>query len=119
MEPTKALRDRLRILINDVIPDGGTDDGATFSDDELNDMIKESSNVYYAAYEGWTIKAGMLEGDIESYTAGNEKYDMTSLKDRLNHYLFMADRYKAKAEEEDCSSSQTAVILKFRPPRVM
>ena|SRR5699024_7852465 len=118
MEPTKALRDRLRKLINDVISEGGTDDGATFSDDELNDLIKESSNIYYAAYEGWTIKAGMLEGDIESYTAGNEKYDMASLKDRLSHYLSMAERYKAKADGIE-GGIQTAVLLKFKPPRVM
>lgn len=117
MEPTRALRDRLRKMINDMIPQGGTDSDATFSDDELDGFIRESSNIYYVASELWVLKAGMLQDDIESYSAGNEKYDMTSLKDRLSHYLLMAERYKEKAEQDD--GGQSSVILKFNTPDVM
>lgn len=117
MEPTEALRDRLRKMINDMVPKGGTDKDATFSDAELNDILKESTNIYYAASELWTLKAGMLQGDIESYSAGNEKYDLTSLKDKLSFFLSMAKKYKEQADEME--NTQTSVIFKFKTPDVM
>lgn len=121
MEPTRALRDRLRKMVNDMIPEGGTDSDATFSDGELDDFIRESSNIYYVASELWTLKAGMLQGDIESYSAGNEKYDLTKLKDKLSFYLSMSERYRTQAKEldEDSDESQTSVMLKFSTPDVM
>lgn len=117
MEPTEDLRSRLRKMINDMIPQGGSDSDATFSDAELDDVLKESSNINYAASELWTIKAGLLQCDIESYSAGNEKYDLTSLKDRLNHALSMAQKYKEQAES--MGKDQNSVIFKFKTPDVI
>lgn len=117
MKPTKGLRDRLRKMINDMIPKDGTEKDVSFSDAELDDILKESTNIYYAASELWTLKAGMLQGDIESYTAGNEKYDLTSLKDQLSFFLSMAQRYKSQGD--DTENVQGSVILKFRTPDVM
>jgi hypothetical protein len=117
MEPTVSIKKRLRKMINDMIPSGGTDNDVTFSDAELDDILRESENVYYAAYECWTIKAGMLQGDIESYSAGNEKYDLTSLKDKFEHALRMAQKYKEQADEME--NTQTSVFLKFKSPDVI
>lgn len=117
MKPTQALRDRLRKMINDTIPKGGTDSDAAFSDAELDDILKESSNIYFAASELWTLKAGMLQGDIESYSAGNEKYDLTSLKDKLSYFLSMAKKYKEQSDEIE--GAQSSVILKFKTPDVI
>src|SRR5690625_3114750 len=114
MEPTEALRKRLRKMINDLVPKGGTEEDASFSDVELDDILNESSNIYYAASELWTLKAGMLQGDIESYTAGNEKYDLTSLKDQLSFFLSMAQRHKEQAD--DTENVQGSVMLKFKTP---
>lgn len=117
MEPTKALRDRLRKMINDMTPKDGTEEDVAFSNAELDDILKESSNIYYAASELWTLKAGMLQGDIESYSAGNEKYDLTSLKDQLSFFLSMASKYKQQSD--DSENVQGSVMLKFKPPKVM
>ncbi|KOS64631.1 hypothetical protein FJQ98_14130 [Lysinibacillus agricola] len=117
MEPTIALRDRLRKMINDIIPKGGTDKDTTFSNAELDDMLRESESIYYAASEGWTIKAGLLEGDIEGYSAGNEKYELTKLQDRLAHALRMAQKYKEQANE--VGETQSSFLLKFKAPDVM
>lgn len=120
MDATKAVRKRLRRMINDIIPKDGSDEDADFSDEELNEIIDESTNVYYAASEIWTLKAGMLQGDIESYSAGNEKYDLTSLKDQLSFFLSMASKYKDKSDERDVEEeAQGSVMLKFKPPKVM
>lgn len=120
MDPTESLRKRLRRMINDVVPKNETGSGPEFSDEELNDILKESTNIYYAASEIWTLKAGMLQGDIESYSAGNEKYDLTSLKDQLNFFLSMANKYKEKSDEAGNDEEiQGSVILKFKPPKVM
>ncbi|MGE7672975.1 hypothetical protein ACQKMV_05225 [Lysinibacillus sp. NPDC094403] len=117
MEPTVALRERLRKMINDRIPKGGTDKETTFSNAELDDMLRESESIYYAASEGWTIKAGLLEGDIEGYSAGNEKYELTKLQDRLAHALRMAQKYKDQSEEVE--EQQPSLLLKFKGPDVM
>lgn len=117
MEPTQALRDRLRKMINDMIPKDGTEEDVTFSDAELDDILQGSANIYYAASELWMLKAGMLQGDIESYTAGNEKYDLTSLKDQLSFFLSMAQKYREQGD--DTENVQGSVILKFKSPDVM
>lgn len=120
MEITEALRKRLRRMIGDRIPEGGTDEDAAFSDDELDEILEESSNIYEAASVLWTLKAGMLQGDIESYAAGNERYDLTSLKDKLDFCLSMAKKYKEQAEEAaDSEQNYGSVILKFKTPDVM
>ncbi|MCL1701619.1 hypothetical protein [Lysinibacillus sp. Bpr_S20] len=117
MEPTIALRERLRKMINDRIPTGGTDKDAVFLNAELDDILRESESIYYAASEGWTIKAGLLEGDIEGYSAGNEKYELTKLQDRLSHALRMAQKYKDLAEEAE--EQQPSFLLKCSAPDVM
>lgn len=117
MEPTIALRERLRKMINDKIPQGGTDKDAVFSNAELDDILQESESIYYAASEGWTIKAGLLEGDIEGYSAGNEKYELTKLQDRLAHALRMAQKYKDQAKEAE--EQQPSFLLRCSAPDVM
>lgn len=117
MKSTKALRSRLRKMINDLIIDDD-DSKADFSNEELDLIIEESTSIYKAAAEVWTIKASMLQGDIESYSSGNERYDLSSLKDRLDHALKMVDIYSGKetnVEEE----MQGSIMFKFKSPDVL
>ena len=114
MTPSDKLRTRLRKLLNEVIPEGGTESDTQFFDADLDEMLIEAQSIYAAASMGWTMKAGMLQGQIESYGVGQEKYDMTSLKDQLNHALAMADRYAVMAKAKGGS-----VILKVQPPEVL
>ncbi|EGQ21075.1 hypothetical protein HMPREF9372_3358 [Sporosarcina newyorkensis 2681] len=106
-------------MVNDPIP-SGVDEEPLFSDEDLLLMFLEHVSIFGMAAEIWTIKAGLIQGDIQSYSAGNEKYDLTSMKDRYTHALAMAKMYKEKADEliEDEETSG-GMMLKFRIPDVM
>lgn len=118
MTPTPELRTKLRKLLNEVIPEGKSDTDTRFTDAELDELLGESGNIYAAASTGWTIKAGLLQGQIESYSAGQEKYDMTSLKDQLSHSLAMAEQYGKMAKNLPGGYSG-GIIVKVTPPEVL
>lgn len=114
MEVSTPTIIRMRKMINDQEGENNT-----FSDEELEAILLESACIYSAAAEAWMIKASLLQGDIESYSTGNEKYDMTSLKDKLNHALKMTEIYQARAKPPDDELPNHSVMLKFRTPDVM
>ncbi len=117
MTPTVELREELRELLDEVVPEGGTESDTRFTDAQLDKLLSKSRNVYAAAAEGWTRKAAMFQreaGKIQSYTVGQERYDMTKVKDLLEYALKMAETYRQMA-----SSSIGSVILRFKPPEVL
>jgi len=96
MTPTPELRTRLRKLLNEVIPAGKTESDTRFLDSDLDTLLTEARNVYGAAAAGWTEKAAKLQdelGRVEGYSLGQEKYNLTSLKDALDYALKMAATY--------------------------
>jgi hypothetical protein len=117
LTPTAELRTKLRKLINEQIPAGGTETDTRFSDSDLDDLLTESTTVYAAAATGWTMKAGMFQSQIESYTVGQEKYDLTSVKDQYTQALAMAEQYAAMAKAKNPTGS--GIILKITPPEVL
>lgn len=120
MIPTQQLREKLRKLLNEVIPEGKSDADTRFADVELDELLAESANIYASASIGWTMKAGLLQGQIESYSAGQEKYDLTSLKDQLSHALVMAEQYAKMSEKlPGVSKIEGGIILKITPPEVL
>lgn len=118
MEPSIELRTRLRKLLNEVIPATGTEGDTKFLDSEIDQLLMEADSLHGAASAGWLEKAGLLQGDIESYSAGTEKYDLTSLKDRLNHALSMAKHY-GDLEEAAAGKESSGVMIRICPPRVL
>jgi len=117
MTPTAELREELRELLDEVIPEGGTESDTRFTDVQLDRLLEHSRNIYAAAAEGWTRKAAMLQrelGQVESYSVGQERYDMAKAKDMLEYVLAMAETYSRMA-----ASSMGSVILKFKPPEVL
>jgi len=117
MTPTIELRNELRELLNEVIPDGGTESDTRFTDAQLDRILAKTRNIYAAAAEGWTRKAAMVQreiGQIKSYSVGQEKYDMADLTSLLEYALKMAETYSRMA-----ASSMGSVILKFKPPEVL
>lgn len=111
---------RLRLMVNDPIPSVEGEE-PLFTEDVLLLMFIEHKSIFGMAAEIWTIKAGLIQGDIQSYSTGNEKYDLTSMKDRYTHALAMAKLYKEKAEEVLDVEEEGAggMFLKFRIPDVM
>lgn len=107
---------QLRKLINEVIPPGGSEYDTNFTNAELETMLNEQQNLYQAASFAWTIKAGLYQGQIESYKVGNESYDTTKLKDQVDHALKMAAKY---AEMARTAESLGAVIIRVKPPEVL
>ena len=117
MAPTAEAREELRELLDEVIPEGGTENDTRFTDAQLDRLLGKSRNIYAAAAEGWTRKAAMFQrelGQVQSYMVGQERYDMAKVKDLLEYALKMAETYRQMA-----SSSIGSVILKFKPPEVL
>jgi hypothetical protein len=114
MTPTLELRQRLRKLLNELIPAGGSDSDTNFLDTELDEILAEATSIWDAAATGWTIKAGLLKGKIERYGVGQESYNLTALKDELEHALTMAQKHSDMAK-----ASMGSVILRFTPPEVL
>lgn len=118
MTPTKELRTRLRKLLDERIPEGGSDADTRFTDEDLDELLTEAANVFGAASTGWTMKAGMFQaemGDVERMTLGQETEQLVSLKDRLEYALKMADKYAAMSK----ASSAGSVMLRLAPPGVL
>ena len=117
MTPTTELRAKLRKLLDERIPEDGSDADTRFTDADVDELLIDATNIYEAAAAGWTIKAGMFQrelGQIESYSVGQERYDMRKLQDMVNYALKMAETYSRMA-----ASRMGSVILKFKPPEVL
>jgi len=114
VEATQANRTRLRVLINERIPAGGTELDTKFLDAELDIILEESVSIWQAASTLWTMKAALLEKYIESYSVGNEAYGLTKLKDELEHALKMSQAFEAKA-----ASAGGSYMLKVARPDVL
>lgn len=117
MTPTAELREELRELLDEVIPEGGTESDTRFTDAQLDRILAKTRNIYAAAAEGWTRKAAMFQremGQIKSYSVGQERYDMADLTSLLEYALKMAETYSRMA-----ASRMGSMILKFKPPEVI
>ena len=107
----------MRKLLDEQIPAGGSDADTRFSDADIDELLIDATNIYEASAAGWTIKAGMFQrelGQIQSYSVGQERYDMRQLQDMVNYALKMAETYSRMA-----ASSMGSMILKFKPPEVL
>lgn len=97
MTPTDELRVKLRRLLDEKIPTGGTEEDTRFLDSEIDDLLTDATNINEAAANGWIQKAGMYQreiGDVEQTDTGQESYKLTSLKNRMEYALKMAETYR-------------------------
>ena len=120
MSPSEELRIKLRKMLNEAIPEGGSETDTNFADWELNDLLITASNIYIAAAMAWTVKAGLLKERIENYKVGQESYDKTSLKDMVDFALKMAKQYAEMGKEPGFTGkTKSGLIIKMKPPRVL
>ena len=87
-----ALTDagRLRGLLAEVIPPGGSANETLFSDEDIEDLLEQTGgNLDRAAYEGWRRKAAEY-ADLVNVTEGNSSREMSDLHE---HALEMIAYY--------------------------
>lgn len=100
MTPTDALRTRLRKLLHERIPADGSAADTRFSEEDIDELLEDAPTLCEAAAAGWTMKAGMYQAEmdgLEQTQLGQESFRLTSLKDRMEYALAMADRYRLMA----------------------
>lgn len=119
MTPTEELKQEFRELVDEPIPEGGTEKDTRFTDAQINRLLSRAKNIYSAVSEGWTMKAGMLSrelGQIDEYAVGQERYRIMNLQTAISGALTMAKRYAAMAQT---ASSVGSIVLKAQPPEVL
>jgi hypothetical protein len=81
--------ERLRKLLGESIPDGGSEDDTLFKDDEITDLIDRAGSVDDALAEGWAMKAGMLVTLVTTVEGSSTR----KLSDAYTHALAQAKLY--------------------------
>ena len=117
MTPTAELREELRELLDEVVPEGGTESDTRFTNEQLDRLLSKANNIYAAAAGGWTRKAAMFQrelGPVQSYSVGQERYDLAKAKELLEYALEMAETCSRMA-----ASSMGSMVFRFTPPEVL
>lgn len=91
MSPT----DQLRMLLGEMIPEGGSEGDTAFTNCQLQEMIDGASgSVERAAATGWRAKAAQY-ADLVDVTEGNASRSMSDLHE---HALQMVKLYDKSTE---------------------
>jgi hypothetical protein len=78
--------DRLRSMLGETIPEGGTDADTLFSTEEIIDLIETNPDLERAAYEGWRVKAGRLASLVDT-SEGNSQRKMSQLREHAEEMI--------------------------------
>lgn len=71
--------DRLRAMLGEDIPDGGSQADTLFTTDEIVELLAANPNLEIAAYEGWRVKAARLSSLVDT-TEGNSQKKFSQLR---------------------------------------
>nr|DAK69388.1 MAG TPA: hypothetical protein [Caudoviricetes sp.] len=110
---TEALMQRIRTLLNEVIPDGGSEADTHFSMLDLTITLQMSESENHALYLLWTQKAGIIQrdaGEIKSISAGGEAIEKYTAADYVNLCLKTAQGYK-EAWEADRKNAGASFLI--------
>lgn len=119
MVPTQKLERKLRRLVNEKVPTGGTFADTRFSDEDIDDLLNDADSIYASAAEGWRLKATLTDGpgETKEYSIGQETYKNTTSTEFASYCLQMAVMYDEMAAKTDNMSE--ARILTVRRPDVI
>lgn len=115
---TEECIKRIRELLNEGVPEGGTDADTLFSDLNLTITVQSAESENHALYLLWTQKAGRIQvkaGDIKSIHAGGENIERYTAADYVNLCLKTADGYR-KAWEDEKKTEKSGSFLLLRKP---
>ena len=70
--------ERLRAMVGESIPPNGDASDTLFTDEEIEDILSQSDDVEFAAYEAWREKAAKLSNLVDT-TEGNSQKKFSQL----------------------------------------
>ena len=122
MEATSENMEQLRKMLHERISEGETEDDTRFLDEDLEELLIGADNIYWAASEGWMMKAGMYKEEMAEFhevEAGTESYRLTRLQERLEYAKTLSQYYERRAEKGGARHSvPNAVFLTVDRPEV-
>ena len=110
---TEALIQRIRMLLNEVIPEGGSEIDTHFSTLDVTITLQRAESENHALYLLWTQKAGIIQkdgGDIKSIRAGGEDIEKHTAADYVALCLKTAQGYKEAWEAERAQAASLFLI---------
>ena len=111
---TEALIQRIRTLLNETIPDGGSEADTHFSTLDVTITLQRAESENHALYLLWTQKAGIIQkdaGEIKSMSAGGESIEKYTAADYVALCLKTAQGYKEAWEAERKKASASVLIF--------
>lgn len=83
-----ALTDaeRLRQMLGESIPEGGTDEDTLFTNEQIADFLVRGTTLEHAAYHGWVAKVADL-ANLANTTEGQSRLDMGKLSENAEERL--------------------------------
>ena len=113
MNITAELLTRIRLLLNEAIPENGTDKDTHFSDVDLAITVQSAESENHALYLLWTQKAGVIQskgGEIKAIQAGGERLEKYTTADYVSLCLKTAQGYKEAWEAEKKSGDVSFLV---------
>ena len=110
---TEALIQRIRMLLNEVIPEGGSEKDTHFSTLDVTITLQSAESENHALYLLWTQKAGIIQkdaGEIKSMSAGGESIEKYTAADYVALCLKTAQGYKEAWEAERAQAASLFLI---------
>ena len=110
---TEALIQRIRTLLNETIPDGGSEADTHFSTLDVTITLQRAESENHALYLLWTQKAGIIQrdaGEIQSMSAGGESIEKYTAADYVALCLKTAQGYKEAWEAERAQAASLFLI---------
>jgi hypothetical protein len=115
MVPTVEDRTRLRALLDERVPAGGTDLDTNFPDPEVDAILIGADTMEEAAAEGWLRKAAKafsMSAGLSQVTVGAERFTFYDPKDFAEFARKMSDQFIAE------SGTASTRVYAIRYPKV-
>lgn len=102
--------EKLRALLGERIPSGGSDADTFFSNTEISNLLEDTGGlVRRAAAEGWNMKAAYY-ADLVSVTEGNAS---RAASDMLDHALKMVKQFSGAGDDLTAGRARVGRIVRF------
>ncbi len=116
----EELIKKIRTLLDEEIPQGGTEKDTNFSDIDIAAELQNATSENHALYILWTKKAGFAQknvGTIKRIQAGGESIEKYTAKDFIELCLTTAKGYKdlweaEKAEQKEEENNSFCIYQK-------